>query len=66
MLAGVCAGVADYLGVDVTVVRLVTAVLTLIGGGGAIVYIAAWLLVPEEGASKSEAARLAERFAQRR
>lgn len=66
MLAGVCAGIANYLGIDVTVVRLITAVLSLVGGGGVIAYLVAWLLIPEEGASKSEAARLADRFTQRR
>ena len=53
MLFGVCAGVADYLNVDVNVVRIVFAVLTVIGGAGIPVYLAGWLLVPEEGAEQS-------------
>jgi phage shock protein C len=49
MLAGVCAGLADYLGVDVTLIRVIFAVLTLFSGLGAIAYVLAWALVPEEG-----------------
>ncbi len=53
MVFGVCAGIAEYLNVDVNVIRIVFAVLTLIGGAGIPVYIAGWLLVPEEGAEQS-------------
>jgi phage shock protein C len=58
MLAGVAAGVADYLGVDVTIVRIVLAVLTLMGGAGIPVYLAGWLLIPDEGAGQSIASDL--------
>ena len=37
MLAGVCAGVADHLGVDVTVVRILTLLGTLLGFGSLLV-----------------------------
>ena len=53
MLAGVGAGIAQYLGVDVTVVRIVLAVLTIAGGAGLPIYLAGWLLIPEEGAEQS-------------
>jgi len=49
MLSGVCGGIARYLGVDVTVVRIVTVALTVLGGVGALLYLAALLLMPEEG-----------------
>lgn len=51
-VAGVCAGVARYLGVDATVVRVVTVALLAFGGFGAFLYLAAWLLVPEQGAER--------------
>lgn len=51
-VAGVCAGVARYLGVDATVVRVVTVALLAFGGFGAFLYLAAWLLVPEQGAAR--------------
>jgi len=59
MLAGVAAGVADYLGVDVMIVRIVVAVLAIVGGGaGIVLYLAGWLLIPEEGSDQSLAAEL--------
>ena len=48
MLGGVCSGVADYLGVDVTLVRLLTVVGAIFGLGSLVVaYVVAWLLVPQ-------------------
>ena len=58
MLAGVAAGVADYLGVDVTIVRIILAVLTVVGGAGIPLYLAGWLLIPEEGSEQSLASEL--------
>ena len=53
MIAGVAAGIADYLGADVTAVRIILAVLAFVGGAGVPIYIAGWLLIPEEGATQS-------------
>ena len=53
MLAGVAVGIARYLGVDATVVRIVLAVLTVVGGVGVPIYLAGWLLIPEEGREQS-------------
>jgi phage shock protein C len=59
MLAGVCAGVADYVGVDVTLVRVLVVVLCLItGGAGVLAYVAAWVIIPEEGQNDSIAGNL--------
>jgi len=57
-LAGVCVGLADYSGVDVSLIRVIFAVLTLFGGLGPIAYVLAWALVPEEG----EPVSIAEKF----
>jgi len=57
-VAGVCAGLAAYTGVDATLIRLIFVVLTLFGGVGAIAYVIGWALIPEEGDSAS----IAERF----
>lgn len=46
MLCGVCAGVAEYLGIDPTIVRLVWAALSLTGSG-ILLYIIAALVMPE-------------------
>lgn len=48
VIAGVCGGIARYLGVDSTVVRIAAVVLTLIGGTGALLYVAALLLMPSD------------------
>ena len=56
MLAGVAGGLARYLDVDATLVRIAFAVLTVVGGAGVPLYLACWLLIPEDGAEKSVAA----------
>ena len=61
MLAGVCAGLADYFGVDVNLVRVVTVVLGVATGIIIPAYLLAWLIVPEEGAEQSEIERLIDR-----
>lgn len=48
MLAGVCSGIAKYLNVDPTVVRLATVLLVFAGGIGVVLYVAGWALMPEE------------------
>ena len=46
-LAGVCGGIAEYFGVDSTIVRLVFALLTVGWGSGVAVYIVAALVMPK-------------------
>ncbi|HUC56220.1 MAG TPA: PspC domain-containing protein [Streptosporangiaceae bacterium] len=58
MIAGVAAGIAQYLGVDVTIVRVALALLTVIGGAGIPVYVAGWLLMPDEESDQSIASEL--------
>ena len=60
MLGGVAAGIARYLNVDVTVVRIVFAVLTVVGGAGIPLYLAGWLLIPEDGSDQSLASQFIE------
>jgi signal transduction histidine kinase len=61
VVAGVCAGVARWLGVEPLVVRLAAAVLTLANGIGMLVYLAAWLVLPEEGTGEGTPAEAAPR-----
>jgi phage shock protein PspC (stress-responsive transcriptional regulator) len=56
MLAGVAGGIARYLDVDVTLVRVGIAALTLLTGTVAALYVAAWLLIPADGEDQSIAA----------
>jgi phage shock protein C len=53
MLAGVASGVARYLDIDATIVRIVFAVLVVVGGAGIPLYVAGWLLMPDEGTGQS-------------
>ncbi|TWP50098.1 PspC domain-containing protein [Lentzea tibetensis] len=49
MVAGVCGGAAKLLGVDAALIRIGLVAATLLGfGTGAVLYIAAWILMPEE------------------
>jgi phage shock protein C len=48
MLGGVCGGLAESLDVDASLLRIGLVALTLLGAGiGVVLYIAAWILVPE-------------------
>lgn len=58
MLGGVAAGVAAYARVDVLVVRLAFAVLTILGPGIPL-YLAGWLLIPDERSGESVAETVA-------
>lgn len=49
MIAGVCGGIAQYLGVDATLIRLVFGILVLAGIlPGVLAYIVAWIVMPAE------------------
>lgn len=47
-LCGVCAGIAQYFGIDPTVVRLVWVAFTCLGGSGFLAYILCAFIIPEE------------------
>ena len=53
ILGGVCAGVANYLNMDPTLVRVLTVVISLFTGVPVILYIIALFVVPEEGSQPS-------------
>jgi phage shock protein C len=47
-LAGVCAAFANFLGIDVTLVRLLFVGMLLFMGGGIWVYLICWAFIPKE------------------
>ncbi|MDD4319022.1 MAG: DUF2807 domain-containing protein [Candidatus Peribacteraceae bacterium] len=47
VLGGVCAGIANYAGIDPVIVRLLFALTIFFGGAGVILYIILWIIVPE-------------------
>jgi phage shock protein C len=53
LVAGVAAGLAEYFGVDVNLVRLGFGVFTIFYGLGVLVYLVAWAILPEEGEDNS-------------
>jgi phage shock protein PspC (stress-responsive transcriptional regulator) len=59
MLAGVASGLARYFGADVLLVRIALVVLVFVGGIGLPLYLACWLLIPEEGMDQSILAEFA-------
>jgi phage shock protein PspC (stress-responsive transcriptional regulator) len=52
-LGGVAAGLGAYFDLSPTIYRIAFAALALAGGTGVLLYVAAWLVIPEEGASDS-------------
>jgi phage shock protein PspC (stress-responsive transcriptional regulator) len=50
-IGGVCGGIGEYFGIDPNAVRLIWIVATVFTMGiGVLLYLLAWLLIPEEGA----------------
>ena len=65
IIAGVCSGVGEYVGIDANLIRIGLAVLTLFGGLGVGVYAIGWLLMPEEGKDSSIVQDLVEKQQQK-
>lgn len=51
-IAGICGGLSDFFGTDVTLLRLVTLLLIFFGGVSIWIYIILWIIIPEEPARK--------------
>ncbi|HEV3399539.1 MAG TPA: PspC domain-containing protein [Actinomycetes bacterium] len=47
-LAGVCGGLAEFFNLDPTLIRVLFVVLAVLGGSGVILYLAMWILVPNQ------------------
>ena len=52
-IAGVAAGIGDYLGIDPVLIRLVFVLFVFAGGFGLLAYLVAWLVIPPEDESQS-------------
>jgi phage shock protein PspC (stress-responsive transcriptional regulator) len=61
VIAGVAGGLADYTGLDPALFRVAFIALAVVGGGGILLYLMAWLVLPEE----TDSQRLAERIVRR-
>jgi phage shock protein PspC (stress-responsive transcriptional regulator) len=59
VIAGVCSGVAHYLKIDPTIVRLLFAIITFGGfGSGILIYIVLWIVLPERALNANVKRRL--------
>jgi phage shock protein PspC (stress-responsive transcriptional regulator) len=47
MIAGVCAGLADYFGLDAAIVRLLFVLFFVLGGSAILIYLILWIVMPE-------------------
>jgi phage shock protein PspC (stress-responsive transcriptional regulator) len=57
-LTGLCGGLARHWGIDSTLVRVGVAMLALSGGIGVVLYLAGWLLIPQDGRTQARADEL--------
>ncbi len=48
VIGGVCAGLAEYFGIDIAIVRLVFLLTLILKGGGVIIYIILWIALPKK------------------
>ncbi|MDB9153225.1 PspC domain-containing protein [Parabacteroides distasonis] len=48
MIGGVCAGLAEYLNLDPTIVRIVWVLMVLFAGFGILLYVILWLVMPKQ------------------
>lgn len=48
MIGGVCAGLAEYLNIDPTIVRIVWVLMVLFAGFGILLYVILWLIMPKQ------------------
>ncbi len=51
VLAGVCAGLADWIGLDVTLVRIIFLFLGFMTGSGLLIYLVLWVIIPSANES---------------
>ena len=47
-LAGVCGGLAQFFNLDPTLIRVLFVVLAVLGGSGILIYLAMWIMVPNQ------------------
>lgn len=61
IIAGVASGVADFFGIDRSLVRVLWAIAVLFGGFGLLIYIILWIVLPEAGQDRTVADGLREK-----
>lgn len=65
VIAGVCGGVANFFGLDPTIVRVIWALCILLGGFGLLLYVILWIVMPKP-IKRSYQDRMQEKLDERR
>jgi phage shock protein PspC (stress-responsive transcriptional regulator) len=55
VVAGVAGGMAEYFEIDPVIIRVLFVALALFGGGGLLIYVVLWIVLPEQRMLKSRA-----------
>jgi len=54
-MAGICGGLAEYTGIDATLIRVILLVATILGAGSLVViYLIGWLLIPKASSATAQ------------
>jgi len=53
ILGGVASGLASRFALDVAIIRIAFVMLSLLGGAGVPLYLAAWILIPAAGSGRT-------------
>lgn len=48
VIAGICGGSGEYLGIDPLILRIILVLITVFGGSGLIIYIVLWIVIPSQ------------------
>lgn len=62
VLAGVCAGIAEWAGLEAKLVRIIWLVGLLFGGFSIVLYVVLWIIMPQKSVAKSYSDRMNERL----
>ena len=54
VIAGVCSGLGHYFGIDPTIVRILFVLFAIFVGGGILVYIILWIVMPQDAAGDAD------------
>ena len=57
MIAGVCAGLGNYFGIDPTIIRILFVLFFLFAGGGVLIYLVLWIVMPQAQANDDAVAK---------
>ncbi|QQL49170.1 PspC domain-containing protein [Mucilaginibacter ginkgonis] len=52
VVAGVCAGLSEYFDIDVSIIRVIFLLCLLLKGGGVLIYIVLWIVLPKKGLAR--------------